>query len=145
MAYTNKSYFLTKIKSVELTKLTDGLDENLDFAIMSADSMINSYLKNVVVNVPIVSDGSEDKYPPVIRQCSYDLAIFYLHDRIQYSEIPQWVKDKYNAAIDFLTKVAKGVISLEIQTENPAGPYYQAPDESIKFFGNDSVMERGSF
>ncbi len=145
MAYTNKSYFLAKINSEELNKLTGGSDDNLDIAIQSADSMINSYLKNVVANVPIISNVVTDKYPPAIRQCSYDLAIFYLHDRIQYSEIPQWVKDKYNAAIDFLTKIAKGIITLEIETENASSEDYQEPDDNVVFFGSNTVMDRGSF
>jgi phage gp36-like protein len=145
MAYTNKSYFLTKINMDELNKLTGVSDDNLDSAIQSADSMINSYLKNVVTTVPITSNVETDKYPPAIRQCSYDLAIFYLHDRIQYSEIPQWVKEKYNAAIDFLTKIAKGIITLEIETENPSSEDYQKPDNNVQFFGSDTVMERGSF
>ncbi len=145
MAYTNKSYFLLKIKAEELENLTDNSDDILNAAIMSADSMINSYLKNVVASVPIYTNGTEDKYPPVIRQCSYDLAIFYLHDRIQYSEIPQWVKDKYNAAIDFLTKIAKGIITLEIETEDPSAQHYQVPDDNIKYVGNDLVMGRSSF
>ncbi|MBS1494742.1 MAG: DUF1320 family protein [Bacteroidetes bacterium] len=145
MSYTNKDYFLSKINSEELDKLTGSSDDNLSSAIRSADSMINSYLKNVVAAVPIAPNGTDDQYPAAIKQCSYDLAIFYLHDRIQYSEIPQWVKDKYNAAIDFLTKIAKGIITLEIETEDTTAEHYQAPDDNIKFFGNDTVMSRGSF
>lgn len=145
MPYTDKEYFLTKINSEELDKLTGSTYDNLVSAIQSADSLINSYLKNVVVSVPIIPNGTDDKYPAAIRQCSYDLAIFYLHDRIQYSEIPQWVKDKYNAAIDFLTKIAKGIITLEIETEDTSDLSYQEPDENIKFSGSYTVMERGSF
>jgi len=139
MAYTDKSYFDQKIKPEELAILSDESGTIIDAAIASADSLIDSYLKNVVAAVPLTI------VPEIIKQCSYDIAIFYLHDRIQYSEIPQWVKDKYNAAIDFLTKIAKGIISLDIETENPASPNYQAPDDNIKFFGNDTVMQRSGF
>lgn len=133
MPYSDKTYFLNKINSEELEKLTNNDDHFLVEAIQSADSLIDSYLKNVVSSLPF------GNAPYIIQQCSYDLAIFYLHDRIQYSEIPQWVKEKYNAAIDFLTKAAKGIISLDI--ENISNEY----SENIKFFGSDKVMERGSF
>lgn len=139
MAYTDREYFLLKIKEEELNKLTDTYGSILDAAVLSADSLINSYLKNIITALPLLT------VPEIIKQCSYDIAIFYLHDRIQYSEIPQWVKDKYNAAIDFLTKVAKGTISLEIETENSSSPEYVEPDDNIKFFGSNTVMARGSF
>ena len=143
MAYTNKDYFLLKIKTEELERLTDGDDAILNSAIQSADSLIDTYLNNVLSNPPIFD--VEGSGPAIIKQCSYDIAIFYLHDRIQYSEIPQWVKEKYNAAIDFLTKVAKGIISLDIETENTASHIYRKPDNNVQFFGSNTVMERGSF
>ncbi|MBN8569656.1 MAG: DUF1320 domain-containing protein [Ignavibacteria bacterium] len=143
MPYTDKAYFLLKIKSEELERLTDDDDAILNSAIKSADSLIDTYLNNVLFNPPIFD--VEGSGPEIIRQCSYDIAVFYLHDRIQYSEIPQWVKEKYNAAIDFLTKIAKGIISLDIETENTASHMYRKPDNNVQFFGSDTVMERGSF
>ena len=133
MAYSDKHFFQTKISDEEINKLTDSNDDFLFVAIESADSLINSYLKNIVKYIPL------GYVPPSIQQCSYDIALFYLHDRIQYSEIPQWVEDKYNAAIDFLTKIAKGIISLDIDSSaNPA-------EDNIKFYGKESVMDRDSF
>lgn len=139
MAYTDRLYFELKIKAEEIEKLTDSDIDVLNSAISSADSLINTYLKNIAVTLPL------SPVPEIIKQCSYDIAIFYLHDRIQYSEIPQWVKDKYNAAIDFLTKIAKGIITLEIETEDSSSENYQKPDENIKYFGSPVVMGRDSF
>lgn len=136
MAYTNKSYFLLKIDEQELNKLTAGSDEVLDSAIQSADSLIDSYLKNVLIAGPSGAIGLDD-YPPVIKQCSYDIAVFYLHDRIQYSETPKWVQDKYTSAIDLLTKLSKGEIFLNES--------YISEEDNIKHFGNNTVMDRGSF
>lgn len=139
MAYTDKTYFLTKINAEDLSKLTSNNDTVLDDAIKSADSLINSYLRNVVKTTPLTSP------PDIIRQCSYDLGIFYLHDRVQYSEIPLWVKDKYEASIDFLTKIAKGVISLEIETEDAGADDYVEPDSNVFSNGNCLRMGRGAF
>jgi len=158
MAYTDRAYFENKIQPEELQKLIGNGDEILLSAIKSADSMINSYIRNVVKNIPLIlpseDNGMVTPIPPLeelfnapamIKQCSYDIAMFYLHDRIQYSEIPGWVKDKYNAAIDYLTKVAKGIISLDIDTENPGGQNYAAPDDNVEYFGSETVMERSAF
>lgn len=141
MAYTNKAYFLTKINVEELNKLTNNTDSNLTEAIASADSLIDSYLTNVVVkgSLPLVSP------PIVIKQASYDLGIYFLHDRIQYDEIPQWVKDKYTACIDTLTKIAKGVIGLDINTEDAGEDDYSEPDDNVLSSGNYLRMDRGAF
>lgn len=133
MPYSDKTYFVNKINNDELDKLTNSDEQILNEAIKSADSLIDSYLKNVVSSLPF------ENAPYIIQQCSYDLAIFYLHDRIQYSEIPQWVKDKYNSAIDFLTKAAKGIVSLDF--DNNSDQY----SDNINYFGNETIMNRGSF
>jgi len=99
--YSDKNYFLTKIDEAELDKLTGSVDANLDAAINAADSLIDSYVANVTAT-PL------NPVPDIIKQFSYDLAIFFLHDRIQYNEIPQRVKDKYDAAINYLKDVASG-------------------------------------
>jgi len=158
MYYTDRDYFIAKINEEELNNLTGNSDVNLYSAISSADSMINSYLKNVVSVVPFQfppngtpevdpGDLSETavNVPPMIKQCSYDIAMFYLHDRIQYSEIPGWVKDKYNAAIDYLTKIAKGIISMDVDTISPTAENYVKPDDNVEYFSSETVMERGGF
>jgi phage gp36-like protein len=132
MPYTDTEFFLTKMNESDLNNLINSSNSVLDSAVESADSLINSYLKNVVTELPLNSP------PASIKQCSYDIALFYLHDRIQYSEIPQWVKDKYNAAIDFLTKIAKGVISLDVESSVTS-------EDNIKYFGSETVMNRDSF
>src|SRR5690554_4710795 len=97
--YSNKDYFLEKIDEFELNKLTGGKDKNLESAIETADSVIDSYLTNIT-SIPLAD------VPEMIRQLSYDIATFYLHDRIQYSDIPERVKDKYDAAIFLLKDIA---------------------------------------
>ena len=111
MPYTDKSYFLKHIRQSELDNLTKGDDgqpddTKLTEAITSADDLINSYLRPVIATLPI------DPVPPIIKQYSYYIASFYLQDNIQYGEIPQRVKDNYDAAINFLKDVASGKVDL---------------------------------
>jgi phage gp36-like protein len=130
--YSDKIYFLTKIDEQELDKLTAGSEINLDAAIQTADSMIDSYLTNVVAALPLANP------PEVIKQISYDIAIFYLHDRIQYNDIPERVKAKYDAAVFFLKDIARGQANI---------PGLAVPDvtEGINFASNTNIFNRGIF
>ena len=78
---------------------------NYDFlsqAILTADSFVNGYLKKAVITLPLETP------PESIKQCSYNIAIFNLHDRIQYSDIPEWVKTKYDETMKFLKDISNG-------------------------------------
>ncbi|MBW7888387.1 MAG: DUF1320 domain-containing protein [Bacteroidetes bacterium] len=131
MAYTDKNYFLKKISAAELNKLTGADDENLIAAIAFADSMIDSYLTGVVKTLPL------ETVPDVIKQFSYDIAIFSMHDRIQYTDIPDWVKNKYDSAVFFLKDVARG-------QANIPGLTSEQKDESISYAVNENVFNRGT-
>lgn len=130
MAYSDEEYFLTKINQEELDKLT-GEDEegvNLESAIAAADSLIDSYLSSKTTT-PL------DEPPEIIKQLSYDIAIFYLHDRIQYNDIPERVKDKYDAALNFLKDIASGKAGLPgIDDEDIEG--------SVQYDVNTPVFDR---
>jgi phage gp36-like protein len=132
MPYSDKDYFLTKINSGELLNLTGNEDPNLTAAISSADSLIDSYLTNAVETLPL------DPVPDMIKQISYDIAIFYLHDRIQYKDIPDWIRDKYDAAINFLKDVAKGVANIPGLTSVEIS-------ESVQYEENTDLFHRGVF
>jgi phage gp36-like protein len=129
--YTDKTFFLTKIDQAELDKLTGGVDANLDSAIAFADSMIDSYLTGVVSQLPLQTP------PEVIRQMSYDIAVFSMHDRIQYADIPERVKSKYDAAVFYLKDIARG-------QANIPGLAVEDKTEGISYEVNPIVFDRGS-
>lgn len=138
MAYTDKTYFLTKIKEGELNLLLKDdagvvQDDYLTEAVLSADSMIDGYLRNVVTAVPL------DDPPKIIKQYSYFIALYFLHDRIQYNEIPQRVKDNYDAAINFMKDLAAGRATLEgIEDEEDEDAY-------IDYDVNENIFTRNTF
>ncbi len=137
MAYTDKAYFLTKIKDTELDNLIlDGSgvpqDDYLVEAVKSADSVIDGYLRNAVDTVPLVT------VPDMIKQYSYFIALYFLHDRIQYNEIPQRVKDNYDLSINYLKDVSAGKATLEGIAEDEQ-------DEFIDYDVNTNIFTRNSF
>lgn len=137
MAYSDKTYFLTKIKLADLNNLTlDNAgapqDSYITEAVKSADNMIDGYLRNVISTLPL------DPVPDIIKQYSYFIAVYFLHDRIQYSDIPERVKDNYDAALNFLKDLAAGRASL-------GGDVEEDTDSQIDYDVNDILFTRDTF
>lgn len=137
MAYTDKTYFLTKIKESELDNLirdTDGTaqEDYLTEAIKSSDNLIDSYLRNAVNDLPL------DPVPDMVKQLSYFIALYFLNDRNQYADIPQRVKDNYDAAINFLKDISTGKATLE-------GIEEEDLDNFIDYEVNTNVFNRQTF
>jgi phage gp36-like protein len=104
----------------------------LEGAIASADSLIDGYLKKVLTAVPI------SPVPESIKQTSYFIALYYLHDRIQYTDIPQRVKDNYDAALNFLKDVAGGKVDL-------GGADDADLDDTTGYWVDDNIFNREVF
>lgn len=129
--YTDKEYFLTKINSDELDKLIGDSEDNLDSAISAADSLIDSYLMSVATTLPLADP------PEVIKQASYDIATYHLHDRIQLVDIPERIKAKYDDTINWLKDVARGLANIP-------GIASEEKEEGINYDVNDPKMGRNS-
>lgn len=128
MAYTDKDYFLTMIKSTELNALIkdstgEPQEEYLTEKIKAADDMIDSYLRTKVKALPI------DPVPDMVKMCSYYMATYFLHDRIQNVDVPERVKNNYDVAINWLKDVASGRVSLDITAADSEGgvSYFTEP------------------
>lgn len=137
MPYSDRTYFLKRIKESELDTLTVNdagtpQESYLTDAIASADNMIDNYLRNVVNTLPL------DPAPESIAQCSYYIASYYLHDRIQYNDIPERVKDNYDIAINLLKDIASGKASIEGVDEDDL-------DSQVDYDVNDILFKRDSF
>lgn len=108
MSYIDKAYFLKNMNQEDLDKLTGGGvdgDANLAEKIKAADSMIDSYVGSVTA-VPLTTP------PDVIKQLSFDITLYYLHARTDYMDIPEASQKKYDAAIEYLSKIAEGKIKI---------------------------------
>ena len=135
MAYSDKIYFLTRIDESELSKLTGGGDQgdtNLAEAIADADEKIDSYLKSIITSVPLTT------VPKVIRRCSYDIAMYYLHDRSDFADLPESIEKKYKDAISYLESLVAGKAQLPtVAPENK--------ETRIDFDCDPGILHRGMF
>lgn len=137
MAYTDKNYFLKKIKEDDLKELIKDeagvpQDMYLEEAIASADNLINGYIKSTVDAIPLA-----EPVPSMIKQCSYYIATYMLHDRIQYNDIPERVKDNYDLAINYLKDIESGKITLNLEIGKTSA--------GISYFVDDNIFDRGTF
>jgi len=126
MAYTDRTYFLGKIKESELDNLlkdSTGLkhDEYLTGAVATADEFIDSYLAKRIKTLPL------NPVPAMVKQCSYFVAMYYLHERIQYQDIPQRIKDNYDVAVNWLKAVADGGVTIPVEeTDVDTGVWFES-------------------
>lgn len=120
---------------IQLTAEADDLGEfpdqinqtQVDRAIADAAATIDSYL---AARYPLPLS----KVPPVLERFACDMARYFLHDRSPLEE----VTNRYKDAIRYLEKVAKGDISLGIDSD---GQRPQTTDGAIMESGG-SVFSR---
>lgn len=143
MAYTNKDYFLTKIKESELDNLVKDAAGAPDYdkltqAVKEADTIINGYLKTGgVKTLPIPAL----KLPENIKVYSYYIATYILHGNIQYNEIPDRIKDDYDLALNWLKDFAQGKTDIMLEEEEAGDEV----DSQITYHVDENWMNRGTF
>ncbi|MBM4159117.1 MAG: DUF1320 domain-containing protein [Ignavibacteria bacterium] len=113
--YSTKEDFLKRVSEDDLNSLTDKEDDNLEEAINTADSIIDGYLSNIFSELPL------DDTPKIITQISIDIALYNLHSRLQYKDIPDHISKKYEGSIKLLEKIASGEIKISIEDEPKQG------------------------
>jgi len=118
MAYSVLDDLKKKIDEAVLVQLTDTTDSGVidsaktDRAIRDADALIDSYAGKMY-KVPM------SPAPDVITDISATLAIAGLH-KFRSVDSPVW-SEAYGRAVEFLSKVASGAVTLEGAVAEPAG------------------------
>lgn len=96
-------------------------DNYLDDLIESDDAILNScelkaiqFMKgylNARYDVDAIFSATGDDRNPVIVMYAVDICLYYVHRRIAYKDVPEWRKERYNDAKDWLEKVNKQEIN----------------------------------
>ena len=134
MAYCTEEDILKAIKKREYDKLvapdteegSPTSEDILTAAIQEADEMIDSYLRSTKVTLPF------ETVPKLVTGCSVDIAVFILHKRIQYADIPEFWKDAYDTRIAWLKDISAGRANLpvelaEAEQADSVKTYYEPP------------------
>lgn len=139
MAYSSQEDILKRIRKRELDKLTESSEgepssaDILTEAVATADSIIDGYLKSVVKILPLT------EIPEAITDCSANIAIYILHSRIQYHDVPEFWKERYENCIAYLKDVSRGLANLESAIDEAD------QQDSLKTYSNRNVFNRNLY
>lgn len=135
MSYCLQTDILNQIDSTVLLQLTDDAGagvidaDKVTRAIADADATIDSYCQDRYT-IPL------SPVPAKIRQVSVDISIYNLYSRRE-DVVPDIRKERNQAAIRFLEKVADGKIQLGVATLTPTNT-----DNSVSVSGNTRLFTR---
>ena len=137
MAYCNQDDILKMIPQDELTELTADTGDTPDpevvtEAITKADAEIDAYLGTRYA-APL------SPVPAQVTSLSVDMAIYHLYTR--RSLAPQVRRQKYEAALVFLQRLAAGEVVLEGVGGEPPGTQHQGveADGATRLFSRDTL------
>lgn len=92
----------------------NAIDETVTFeAILYSSTLIDGYLRGKYT-LPL------DTHFPLLRIIAIDLSIYRLYSRRLQADMPESILQQYKDTIKTLEKIQKGIISLEIETDNPS-------------------------
>jgi phage gp36-like protein len=110
MIYLTADDLSQQIKQDQLDTLTGGTAALQDRAEITAMSEMESYLRQRY-DVVALWALLEDNRPGIIVTYLVDMALYHLHSRINPRKIPELRMDRYDNAIAWLKRVARGELS----------------------------------
>ena len=110
MAYIDKTDLLNYIRQNKLDDITDFDDNKLDAAIDDMEEYMKGFLSaRFDVNEIFAQTGTDRN--PVIKMYLCDLALYHLHKLINWRKIPEFRKERYQEAKEWLQDVQAGLIN----------------------------------
>ncbi len=139
MAYSVVADFQKRFSDAKLVTLTRGTmpstinEANLNEAVAVADSIIDSYLSSVCSTLPLAT------FPAFIKNHSVVIAVKELQKAIQYKDVPDWVQKEYDAAIDHLKDISRGLANVAFDET------VETRIDKVEFDETAQVINRGAW
>lgn len=137
MPYCTKQNLIDRFGEQELIQLTDHdmtagaiVDAVLNRAIDDATAEINGYLTAYTLPMAVV--------PANLERFACDMTRYYLYD----DAVTDLVKARYDAAVKYLTQIAKGIISIGPDTTGSIAP---TTSNSAEFSSSTLVFGRDRY
>lgn len=133
-SFIAKSDYAEHINNNVLDAITQTTDSKLDEAETRAIELMKGYLSaRYLVDEIFNKTGSNRN--PVIVMYAIDLALYFIHSLINFRKIPDYRKERYNAAVEWLEKVNAGEI-------NPPGlPVPDTGDKDYILYGSNTKRD----
>lgn len=107
--FIEKTDYSTAIKEYVLDAITEAEDAVIDSAELRAISFMSGYL-NIRFDVEsIFAKRGLDRQATIVMFCT-DITLFYIHQRHNPRKIPEFRKDAYKRAVEWLKEVRDGDI-----------------------------------
>lgn len=151
MAYSRAEDILTMIKDEMLNAILGGEEYITDkeklhaaalpyaeMAVSDADSEIDGFLAKRY-HVPL------EKVPKVIEKFSKDIAVYNMvsHTGIDEGNREKTILNRYNAAIAYLTNVAKGIVDIMEESSSGTGTA-DGMNSGFRISSNPRLFSRGN-
>jgi phage gp36-like protein len=127
--FIDKADYASVINNNVLDAITEVDDNKLDVAELRAISEMQSYLANRYDTDAIFSATGIARHNAVLMFC-LDMTLYHLHALINPRKIPEYRKERYTAALDWL----QGISMLKI---NPDLPKPINGDKAYVLFGSN--------
>ena len=126
MDYCTITDIETHISTAALTQLTSDEGNEIDLvvaeeAIIYASTLINGYLRGRY-ELPLNTRF------PLLRIIAMDIAVYRLYSRRMRTDVPEIISQQYKDAIKMLQNIQKGVITLEVLSEELTANKIKAGD-----------------
>ncbi|MEO2080617.1 MAG: phage protein Gp36 family protein [Leeuwenhoekiella sp.] len=108
---------------------------------LAAQVEMESYLRNRY-DTGLIFEAEGDNRNALVVMYMVDIAVYHLHANISPENVPEIRQIRYDAAIDWLKRVAKGDISPRLPelTSDPDNP--EGDSLFLQMGSNDKVSER---
>jgi phage gp36-like protein len=133
MAFIDKSDLLSYIRQNKLDDITDFDDNKLDAAIDDMTAYMAGFL-SARYDTSAIFMATGANRDPVIKMYMCDLVLYHLHKLINWRKIPEFRKERYQEAKEWLQDVQGGLVNppgLPIPTDGSL--------DYIKFGGNPKL------
>ncbi len=132
--FIDKADFDTSINANVLDQITQFDDLKLDRAENTAISKVKSYLSTRYDTTAIFAQTGNTRHPMVL-DCCVKICLFELHSLINPRKVPEYRKEAYDRAIDWLEQVMKGNV------DPPDLPRLTSPDGDYIKFGSNPIRD----
>lgn len=110
MAFIDKTDLLNYVRQNKLDDITDFDDTKLDAACEDMEEYVKGYL-SARYDVAAIFAATGIARNPVIKMYMCDLVLYHLHKLINWRKIPEFRKERYQEAKEWLQDVQAGLIN----------------------------------
>ena len=106
-SFIEKTDYASHLRDNRLDEMIQGVDGHLDKAENRAIKVVKSYL-NSRFDIENIFAQTADARDEAILGYTIDIVLYYLYRRINPIKVPDYAKDAYDEAIEWLTGVQQG-------------------------------------